>query len=57
MRNINQRIHLLLLQEAKLKSQQNKEKWFGDLLNFSVDVIYQTFEPLNLRAIDFQNIL
>ena len=53
MQNINQRIHLLLLQEAKLKSQQNKEKWFGDLFNFSVDVIYQTawtFEPLTSKT-------
>ena len=31
MQNINQRIHLLLLQEAKLKSQWNKENWFGYL--------------------------
>ena len=31
MQNINQRIHLLLFQEAKLKSQWNKENWFGYL--------------------------
>ena len=31
MQNINQRIQLLLLQEAKLKSQWNKENWFGYL--------------------------
>ena len=44
----------IALTTAKLKRQWNKKKkWFGDLLNFSVDVIYQTartFEPLTSKT-------